>query len=359
MIISKLKLTNFRNYSNCYIEFNKGINNITGINGSGKTNIVEAINYLTLGKSFKTSDDKTLIKFDEEYAKIEIELFKKEKINLKAVISKEGKKISYNDIELKKLSALSGKLITILFTPEDASFFKDSPLSRRKFLDINISNINNDYLKELLLYKNLLKERNALLKQENVDSVYLSVIENRMVDPQFKIIQHRKKIINDLNKILKNDYKKIDDEEVELKIKYHTFSNDDNYESFKENLLNKYKENFEQDLKRKSTSIGIHHDDIEMYRNGREINLYGSQGQNRIAVLALKISMLDLLKERIHDEPIVILDDVLSELDKEHQTKLIECLKEFEQVFITCAKDEIDEIDSTIYVVKDNLVIRR
>lgn len=359
MKVNKVKLINFRNYENSEIEFEKGINVITGQNGSGKTNIVESIDFLTIGKSFKTNEDKELIRFKEDFARVELEILKKEKMTLKGVISKENKKISYNDIELKKLSELSGKLLTILFTPEDVLFFKDSPNIRRRFIDLNLSSIFPEYLKELAYYKNLLKERNALLKNDDVDKIYLDIITEKMIKPQYKITSYRIKLIESLNKVLSKNYKKIDDEEVELKLHYQTSLKENNFDTFKEKLMLCYKNDFEQDVRRKYTSTGIHHDDIKMYRNGREIDLYGSQGQNRLAVLSLKLSMREIIKENLLEEPIVILDDVLSELDGNHQNKLLLYLREFEQVFITCAKEEINLENTTIYVVDQNRITRR
>ena len=174
MKINKLKLSNFRNYENVEIEFSKGVNIILGDNGVGKTNLVEAIDFLTIGKSFKTNDEKETIRFEQNFSKIHLEMTRKEKMELDCVISREGKKISFNDIELKKLSELNGKLVDVLFVPEDVSFFKNDPSNRRRFLDLNISFLRKNYLKDLSEYKKLLKERNALLKEENVDENLLS-----------------------------------------------------------------------------------------------------------------------------------------------------------------------------------------
>ena len=166
MKINKLKLVNFRNYKETEIEFSKGVNIIVGDNGVGKTNLVEAIDFLTIGKSFKTNDELEMIRFEEEFAKVELDFFRKENKTIKWVISNAGKRFSYNDIELKKLTELNGKLVDVLFVPEDVSFFKDNPSNRRRFLDLNISFLNKEYLKDLSLYKKLLKERNTLLKEE-------------------------------------------------------------------------------------------------------------------------------------------------------------------------------------------------
>ena len=360
MKINKLNLVNFRNYEEVEVEFQKGVNIIIGDNGVGKTNLVEAIDYLTLGKSFKTNDEKELIRFNQEFAKIELEFDRKEKTTLKAVISKEGKKISYNDIELKKLSELSGKLIDVLFIPEDVGFFKGSPSERRRFLDINLSSLDTSYLLALSTYKKLLKERNAILKEENVDKTYVEIIDEKMVGIQYQIVTHRKKIISKLNSMINEKYQNLDNSSNKVKLVYLTeVERTNSKEEYVKEMKKRYQDEFESDVKRKATSIGIHRDNLLMFLNGREIGVYGSQGQNRLGTLSLKLAMFEILKEELKEEPIVILDDVLSELDNEHQEKLIEELLKIEQVFITCAKEEFKFKNCSTFVVTKNSVIRR
>ena len=360
MKINKLRLINFRNYEEVEVEFSKGVNIILGDNGVGKTNLVEAIDFLTIGKSFKTNDEKEMIRFDQDFARINLEILRKDRINVQCVVSKAGKKISYNDIELKKLSELNGKLVGVLFVPEDVNFFKDNPSNRRRFLDINISFINRDYLKDLSLYKKLLKERNTLLKEDDLDRNYLQVIDDQMIDIQYRIIAHRKEMIRKLNLLINDKFQNLDRGSNYVSLVYETiYSNLDDYGRFKERLKKIYEEDFETDMRRKSTSRGIHHDNMVMTLNGCEIGAYGSQGQNRIGMLSLKLSMFEILKKELGEEPIVILDDVLSELDVIHQQKLIEELTKIEQVFITCAKEDYYFKDCATYVVTKNSVIRR
>ncbi|MBE6142431.1 MAG: DNA replication/repair protein RecF [Erysipelotrichaceae bacterium] len=360
MKINKLKLVNFRNYKETEIEFSKGVNIIVGDNGVGKTNLVEAIDFLTIGKSFKTNDELEMIRFEEEFAKVELDFFRKEKKNIKCVISNAGKRFLYNDIELKKLTELNGKLVDVLFVPEDVSFFKDNPSNRRRFLDLNISFLNKEYLKDLSLYKKLLKERNTLLKEENVDRNYISVIDEQMIEVQYRIITHRKEMVRKLNLLINDKFQNLDQGNNYVSLIYETvYSNLQDYGRFKERLLEIYEEEFETDLRRKSTSRGIHHDNLIMLLNGREIGVYGSQGQNRLGALSLKLSILEILKRELNEEPIVILDDVLSELDVKHQQKLIEELTKIEQVFITCAKEDYYFKDCSTYVVTKDSVIRR
>lgn len=360
MKISKFKLINFRNYLEAETIFNEGVNLITGTNGQGKTNIVEAIDFLTVGKSFKTNSDSELIHFKEKYARIEIELQRaNDKKEISAVITNTGKKITCNGIELKKLSELSGILLSVIFTPEDVLFFKDSPSVRRRYIDINLSSLFKEYMKELLNYKNILKERNTLLKENNIDLLYLETIEERLCEPQYKIINYRQKLVDELNMHVQAIFDELDNSERKVKIKYFTFAKEKDYSLFKEKLMNLYKENRESDMKRKATSIGIHHDDIKMYLDEKDVGTYASQGQNRISALSLKLSMFNVIKKYTKEDAVVILDDVLSELDEQHQIRLLAKLRNFEQVFITCAKENFRVERCTTYVIKENKITRR
>lgn len=360
MKISKFKLINFRNYLEAETIFNEGVNLITGTNGQGKTNIVEAIDFLTVGKSFKTNSDSELIHFKEKYARIEIELQRaNDKKEISAVITNAGKKITCNGIELKKLSELSGILLSVIFTPEDVLFFKDSPSVRRRYIDINLSSLFKEYMKELLNYKNILKERNTLLKENNIDLLYLETIEERLCEPQYKIINYRQKLVDELNMHVQAIFDELDNSERKVKIKYFTFAKEKDYSLFKEKLMNLYKENREGDMKRKATSIGIHHDDIKMYLDEKDVGTYASQGQNRISALSLKLSMFNVIKKYTKEDAVVILDDVLSELDEQHQIRLLAKLRNFEQVFITCAKENFRVERCTTYVIKENKITRR
>lgn len=359
MIINNLSLVNFRNYKSIDINFQKGINILVGNNGVGKTNIVEAINYLTLGKSFKTNNDGELINFDEEYLKINLEFVSKSKKTIQCIISKDSKKIIYNDYEIKRLSELNGKLISVLFTPIDVNLFKDSPSLRRRFLNIYISSFDNTYLKQLSMFNSLLKERNALLKSEVLDKNYLEIIDDKLIEISYPIMTKRKEIIKKLNLSINTIFQNIDDTSNEITLVYKTDLDEDNYQDYYQAMKRKYKDDFESDRRRKSTSRGIHHDDMVMLLNGREIALYGSQGQNRIGSLSLKLTMIELIRKEIAEDPIIILDDVLSELDMQHQTKLLEILKNYEQVFITCADNSLLVDNASIYKIENGKLIGR
>ena len=360
MKVNKVKLTSFRNYQKEEISFERGINLIYGSNASGKTNLVESIALLSLGKSFRTNEEENLINKESSFAKVEIELEKNKKIDLQMIISKNGKKIYCNEIPLEKFSELSGILIAITFIPEDVFLFKDSPNVRRRSIDICLANLYRRYIYYLSEYKSYLKQRNALLKEENISLDLLKIFEEKMIENQYHIVIQRNELFKGLENKINLIFKKISLKEDSIKIKYQTdFLINSNYEEFKKDALKKYEENRENDLRRKSSSIGIHKDDFIVYLNEKDISLFGSQGQNRLVSLSLKLAYGELVKEVINDDPVLILDDVLSELDETHQTSLINALLDYEQVFITSAMKEENKNIKSLYQVDNGVVIRR
>ncbi len=359
MRVNHLNLINFRNYQKVNIDIDNGINLIYGDNASGKTNLVEAISFVSLGKSFRTNDDSKLIMHQNENARIELEYFSKKKNYLDVILTKEGKTVYHNDIKLERLSELNGLFITITFTPEDVLLFKDSPSVRRKFLNIACSNLYRGYIKQLSDYKNVLKQRNALLKDEIIDERLLEIFNDGMIDNQYQIISCRYQILKRLEEKLNLMVKKFTNINGMIKVKYQCdFDLYDSIADFRKNVLDIYNQDKEQDIKRKATSRGVHHDDFTVYLDSKEVADFASQGQNRLIALCLKLSYGELIKEQINENPVIILDDVLSELDNQHQKKLIDILTEYEQVFITSAEDEnIEGINK--YQIIDGTVLRR
>jgi DNA replication and repair protein RecF len=360
MIISNLKLVNFRNYENLDLNLSSGINVFIGENGTGKTNLVEAINFMTIGKSYRANDDKEMIKFKEEFARIHLEFETIRKEILEAVISNQGKQIFRNDIKLTKLSELSGILLNVLFTPDDVLLFKDSPMERRKLIDMNLSSLYRLYMNDLVQYKNLLKQRNAMLKEKEVNRGYIEVITGQMIPFEYQIFKVRKKFIEEIDSKINEIFKNIDDSPSKLKIIYKSsLDEEDDPTDFKEAAKSKYEMSLEDDIRRGSTSYGVHKDDFLMLLGGKNVATYASQGQNRLASLSLKLTLVKWIKEKTNQDPIIILDDVLSELDENHQNNLINELSSYSQVFITCAKDDIKKEDVNYYVVEENKVYRR
>jgi DNA replication and repair protein RecF len=360
MKVSNLKLINFRNYEALDLNLSEGINVFIGDNGKGKTNLVEAINFMTIGKSFRADEDKEVIKFNEEFAKIHLEFENQRKEILEVIISNQGKQVFRNDIKLTKLSDLSGLLLNVLFTPDDVLLFKDSPLIRRKLINLNLSSLYRLYMNDLSQYKNLLKQRNAILKEDDINKGLLDIITDQMIPFEYQIVKERKKFIEEIDSMINEVFKNIDDSDAKLKILYrNSLDYLDDYKEFKEKAKRRYFESLEEDIKRKSTTIGVHKDDFLMLLGGKSIATYGSQGQNRLAALSLKLTLAKWIKNKTKQDPIIILDDVLSELDEIRQVKLIKELSAYSQVFITCAKDDIKQENVIYYVVEGNKVYRR
>jgi len=355
MIIKNLVLRNFRNYSYAKVEFDPKLNIIVGDNAAGKTNIVEAIYFLSLARSFRTSECGDLIKNKCQYSTIEARV-EQDTINkdIVALMTSSCKKFTCNDKPIKKLSDLSKLINVLVFEPKDTLMFSDSPLVRRNFLDINLSKKSSVYLENLMVFEKLLRERNAILKSENVDKIQLNVVTEQLIAVEETICKYRQAYVNEINNILSKLITKLKGENETAQLVYLPFAKLD--DKFKLTCARVYENNLESDIKHKMTQIGIHREDMKLFLNGKDISAQGSQGENRIAVIALKISPFFLIEER-DKKPIVILDDVMSELDNEHKKRLLTFVKNLEQVFITATK--VDTIDASVYEVSEHIITRR
>ena len=320
-------------------DFQPGINVITGQNAVGKTNLVEAIHYLSLGHSFRTNDIEDLLKKDTDQAKIET-VIKEGQIERRivAILDKNGQKLSINSKPIKKLSELSKCVNVILFEPKDVLLFKGLPKERRNFLDINISKKSPTYLAYLSSYEKILKERNEILKSEKVDKNLLDANTEMLISTSKNIVKYRQAYVEDINDILIKLTHALTGTCEKFELHYYPFviANSE----FEENAKKAFNKALENDLRQKATSIGCHREDLSMSLNDRDIGEFGSQGENRIAALALKLAPYFLIEDK-EKRPIVVLDDVMSELDQTHRQRLITFLKRFEQVFITATKLEI------------------
>ena len=231
---------------------------------------------------------------------------------------------------------MSGKVYIVTFDPNDVYFYKGSSLERRKFIDISLSMLSPAYLSCISLFRKLLKNRNLLLKENEVNEKLIEVINEQIAPVEYEIVKMRTKFINEMNKSILKIYNKLSIPAEDSKLVYKTeIPYFDEKEKFIKEVIMNFKRDYEVDIKRKSTSRGIHHDDVNFFFRGNNIASTGSQGQNRIASLILKLSLADLIKEKYKEEPILLLDDVLSELDIKHQEKLGILLNEYTQAFIT------------------------
>ena len=350
MWIKKLKLNNFRNYQLQEINFDKNINIIYGENAQGKTNIIESIFLSSVGKSFRTNKEKELIKFNENFCNVEINYEKSDRDgNIKIDISNK-KNIFINKIKIKKLSELLGNIHTVIFTPDDINILKGGPENRRKFLNIMISQLRPKYMHILSLYNKTLEERNNYLKkikQENASEELLEIWDEQLISYGKIIAEYRKEFIDKIKNKIKIIHKNITGEKEEIKIKYITDCLDEIY--YRDLLKHRRK----LDIIKGYTTRGIHRDDFQIFINDILVNVYGSQGQHRTAILSLKISELQVVNDEIGENPILLLDDFMSELDENRRSNFIENIKDT-QVIITCTdKFKIENENVKYFNVED------
>ena len=353
MYITKLKLENFRNYNIQEIEFNRGINVIYGDNAQGKTNILEAIFLCSMGKSFRTSKDKELIKINSNYAKINIEYEKSDREGKIDYIIADKKNISVNGVKIKKLSELLGNINSIIFSPDDMEILKDGPQKRRKFLNMLISQLRPRYIFNMNAYNKTLEQRNNYLRQiklENKQENMLEIWDEKLANHAQIIYEFRKEFVDKLLKKIVDIHKNITDNSEIIDLKYISEFKDK--ESYKQKLI----ENRKNDIYKGYTTKGIHRDDLEVYLNGKNINLYGSQGQFRTAILSLKLSELYVIYDEIGEYPILLLDDFMSELDDKRRKKFVENITDAQVILTGTHKLVLENFKYNIYNVKDGQI---
>ncbi len=353
MQITTLKLLNFRNYDQLEIRFSKNCNIIFGKNGMGKTNLIEAIYILSLTKSFRDGNDKVLIKDDKTLAKISGNVINDIENNYQVIINDLGKRVKINNNLCHKISDYISKINVVLFNPDDLRFIKDTPSIRRRYLNVDISEFDNSYLICLSNYNKLIKQRNSYLKtmyfNSNASKEYLDILTNKIIDYGMEIYQKRNKFINLINKYLNYFYKKITDK-YDLKLEYVSDLN----ELSKEDIIKKFNLNLEKDMLFGKTHFGIHHDDLIFKINDKLIKEFGSEGQQKNAIIAYKLSQIQMYKDIQNKLPILILDDLFSELDNEKINNILNLLDVNVQTFITTTS--IDKIDEKI--IKNSKLIK-
>jgi DNA replication and repair protein RecF len=333
MIIKTVKLRNFRNYKYSEFEFNKGLNFITGNNAQGKTNLLESLVYLSITRSHRILDDKKLIKDGEMFADIKCSFIDEDKMkDIETIIHPKGKTLMVHHQPVKKSSDFVGLLNVVLFSPDDLTIFSDAPKERRKIINQEISKISNKYLSALSNFQNLLKERNLLLKQYSVNQILLDTLDEKISEYELVIIQHRKIFIEMIDSYITAIYHKLSEDITDVHVKYKScIENEISYES----ILKAHKENRQRDIENHVTSFGIHREDILFEMNGKPLIECSSQGQKRMTVLSFKISLLKYIQKETGKLPVLLLDDVLSELDHQRQIKLIEMVGNEYQCIIT------------------------
>lgn len=353
MIVTNIRLLNFRNYIDEDVSFVKGINVITGLNGAGKTNLVEAIDYCSLGSSFRNVTNEALIRNNEEKGRIIVSIFRPQREEIDITLFRNKKVITLNGDPLKRVSELQGHLSTLVFTPQDVNFFNESASVRRRFLDKGLSERDKAYLEERNDYEKILKERNLLLKEDEIDTRYLSVLTEKLVSLGKVISEKRDKYIRALNKEANNILELIAPELGKISLEYEA-SLPKFYEE--EEVIRKIVQRNEKTERiRQHTLFGPHRDDLKAKISGNYVDTHASQGEKRLIALSLKLSPYNLVKTH-HDHPVVILDDVLSELDNRHQDALINYLRTLQQVFITATT--FNERANAHYEISENHIRR-
>ncbi|TMU83872.1 DNA replication/repair protein RecF [Bacillus sp. BHET2] len=351
MYIEQLELRNYRNYESIDVTFENKVNVILGENAQGKTNIMESIYVLAMAKSHRTSNDKDLIRWDEEYAKIKGRIQKYNgSLPLELILSKKGKKAKSNHLEQSKLSQYVGNMNVVMFAPEDLHLVKGSPQVRRRFIDMEIGQVSPVYLHDISIYQKILQQRNHYLKQlqtrKQKDQTMLDVLTEQFIEMAVKITKKRFEFIQLLESWAKPIHSGISRNLETLEIIYKpSLDVSDNQEWSK--MVDIYEQKFdgirEREIDRGVTLIGPHRDDLQFIVNGRDVQTFGSQGQQRTTALSVKLAEIELIHSEIKEYPILLLDDVLSELDDYRQSHLLNTIQGKVQTFVTTTN--VDGID--------------
>ncbi|MBR0267995.1 MAG: DNA replication/repair protein RecF [Clostridia bacterium] len=359
MIIEKLTLRNFRNYEETVLTPHEGVNLFFGANGSGKTNLLEAIHYCALGKSHRITGDQSAVRIGESFAACGVDVRSggvKREISVRLVPNEAAKKVILLDQkQIKRFSDMMGCLQCVIFSPEDLGLIREGPSVRRRYLDMMISQVNRGYFIALQQYRSGLEQRNALLKNmrgnQRPNFGLLEVFEQAMAGPAEVIVQERIRVVELLSRLAAETYRGISGrEEEEFQAGYHSAFRESG--NVQEDFVRVMRENREEDLRLGITSAGPHRDDLNLSLNRKNMKVYASQGQIRTAALSLKLAQMKALRQMSGEPPVLLLDDVMSELDKERRMRLVSEISDY-QTFITCT-DETDlelESDKRIYHV--------
>jgi len=335
MYLNKLQLWNFRSYSNLEINFPKGITILQGDNGQGKTNILEAIYLLSTGRSHRTNRELDMISYSSPWTRVRAENIQADgKHTVDMVISRgQKKRILVNGLAISRISEILGQLNSVIFSPEDLDLIKEGPSKRRRFMDIELSQVSKKYFYALNEYNKVLEQRNSLLKDNQKSA--LDVWDTMLAEKAVPIIKARRDFCMRLAPIAKENHKYLSSGKEELSCIYKDGTNE--REDILEAVLENLEKNRENDLKRCFTTSGPHKDDIIIKLGETDLRYFGSQGQQRTATLALKLSELEMMREDLGEYPVLLLDDVLSELDTRRQQMLLEKITDI-QTIITVAQ---------------------
>ena len=358
MYIDSLALKNFRNYASLDVRFSEHINILYGDNAQGKTNILEAIYLSATTKSHRNAKDKDIIKINEDDSHIRVNLKKREvghRIDMHLRRSK-PKGVAIDGIPIRRSTELFGLINIIMFSPEDLSVVKNGPGERRRFMDMEICQLSRIYYSNLLKFNKILDQRNSILKQLSFKPEMVDILDtwdDQLVDVGRSIIKERDNFLMMMNDIIKDIHSNLTSDRENIELRYEP--NVDS-ERFKDVL----KEKRQLDIRNSVTMTGPQRDDFGIFINGNDVRIYGSQGQQRTAALSLKLAEIELVKKIINDSPVLLLDDVMSELDSKRRETLLESIKDI-QTIVTCTgyddfiKKRV-EVDKVYKISEGNIV---
>lgn len=344
MYLSELQLNHYRNYESVDVHFSPDTNVLIGENAQGKTNLLEAIYVLALARSHRTNTDRELIQWHEDFAKITGLVQRSAgKTPLELVLSQKGKKAKVNHLEQAKLSQYIGRLNVVLFAPEDLNIVKGSPAVRRHFIDMEFGQMSSKYLYNISQYKSILKQRNQYLKQlqrrQAKDLVYLGVLSDQLAAYGAEVTVARRQFLQQMEKWAQKLHQEITKDREVLTFKYQSQIPEEQLDQSVEELYQQFQTLYEKqqirEVEQGTTLIGPHRDDVQFLVNDKDVQAFGSQGQQRTTALSVKLAEIDLMKAQTGEYPILLLDDVLSELDDLRQTHLLKTFQNKVQTFLT------------------------
>ncbi len=363
MQINFVELRNFRNYAYERFVLSDKINILLGDNAQGKTNLLESIYFSCIGKSFKTKNEKEMIKTQSINAKILVDFEKNNGNNTINIEFKNNQKfVKLNEINITKTSSMLGNLACVFFSPNELKLVKEAPEDRRRFLDVDISQLSKDYYNALIKYNKILKERNKLLKStDNIQVLEdtLPIWDYQLAKIASEIISFRLEFINKLDLLSKKEHSFLSSGKENLVIEYSSCDNfkEKSLNEIEKILLEKLTLSHEKDLKLKYTTVGPHRDDIKIFLNNMEVKSFGSQGQQRTSLLSIKLAELEIFKEVFKEYPILLLDDVFSELDENRKQKLFERVKNVQTIITTTKFDMIKNNAKIIKIENGKIVL--
>ena len=370
MYLSALQLDHYRNYDQVALEFSPDTNVLIGENAQGKTNLLEAIYVLALARSHRTNNYRELIQWDSEFAKITGQVQRTVgQVPLELVLSHKGKKAKVNHLEQAKLSQYIGQLNVVLFAPEDLNIVKGSPAVRRRFIDMEFGQMSAKYLYNISQYKAILKQRNQYLKQlqrhQAKDLVYLGVLSDQLAAYGAEVTVARYQFLQQMEKWAQKLHQEITKGREKLTFRYQTQLDSEQLSQDSETLYQSFQKLYEQqqgrEIEQGTSLVGPHRDDVQFIVNDKDVQSFGSQGQQRTTALSVKLAEIDLMKEQTGEYPVLLLDDVLSELDDLRQTHLLKTFQNKVQTFLTTTSLENVKKDiiatPKVFNVTDGLVV--